>query len=542
MMGRDEGTTRGIDRRHFLRLLGATGGTAAVFGAMDAWGMIAASAAEAPPDLEGSADGRRVIILGAGLAGMTAAYELAKLGYETPIIEARDFAGGRCQTARRGFVQTEVTGRTQRALFDEGQHFNHGPWRIPYHHRSTLHYTREFDVPLEIMVNDNPNAWAYREEEDGNPFSGERVRIRELRADIGGYTAELLAKAVDQSRLDDELTEEDRERLIDYLVSFGQLDRSALEYRGTGGRGYEEDPGAGLNPGVPSDPHAFRDVLSHGAINSFRAIDSHTQKNTMFQPVGGMDQLARGFERAVGHMIDYGQEVVEIRQNDDGVRIVVEDRGTGETREVEGDYCLCTIPLSVLNQIPSDLSPEFSQAMNQVTYASTGKIGLQFGRRFWELDDHIYGGHTITNLQGIGNITYPSYGWQEQKGVLQGYYNFGSDAIEVSAMTSAERTRFALEAGSKIHGEAYEREFETAFSVAWHLIPYSLGGWASWSSDARQNAYPILNEPDGRILLAGEHLSYMTGWMSGAIESAWIQMEKIHQHAQATATRVQEAA
>ena len=72
--------TRGMNRRHFLRLLGVTGGATAVFGAMDAWGMIAASAAEAPPELEGRADGRRVVILGAGLAGMTAAYELQKLG------------------------------------------------------------------------------------------------------------------------------------------------------------------------------------------------------------------------------------------------------------------------------------------------------------------------------------------------------------------------------------------------------------------------------------------------------------------------------
>jgi monoamine oxidase len=528
-----------MNRRQFLRLLGAAGGTAAIFSAMDAWGMIAASAAEAPPTLEGRAEGRRVVILGAGLAGMTAAYELSKLGYETPIIEARSFAGGRCQTARRGFTQTEVTGRTQRALFDEGQFFNHGPWRIPYHHRSTLHYTNEFDVPLMVMVNDNPNAWAYHEDPE-NPFSGQRVRIRELRADIGGYAAELLAKAVDQSRLEDVLGEEDRERLIDYLVAFGQLDRGTLSYQGTGGRGYAEDPGAGLNPGVPSDPHAFGDVLRHGAITGFRPVPSHLQQNTMFEPVGGMDQIARGFERAVGHLISYGLEVVEIRQDEAGVRVAVRDGRSGEERVVEGDYCLCTIPISVLNQIPGDFSPELARAMQRVTYVSTGKMGLQFARRFWEEDDHIYGGHSITNV--FGNISYPSYGWQGEKGVLLGYYNFDSDAIEISAMPHEERVRYALEMGSKVHPEVYQREFETGFSVAWHLIPYSLGGWASWSSDARQEAYPVLNEPDGRIVLAGEHLSYMTGWMSGAIESAWIQMEKIHQLVQASQSTAREAA
>ncbi len=517
-----------MNRRAFLRLLGATGGAAAVMGAMDAWDMALASTVEAPPLLSGRADGKRVIILGAGLAGMTAAYELAKLGYDTPILEARTFAGGRCQTARRGFVLTELTGETQRCMFDHNQFFNHGPWRIPYHHRSTLHYTKAFDVPLMIMVNDNDNAWDYRVEET-NPWSGERRRRREFRADIGGYTAELLAKAVDQSALDQELTEEDKERLLDFLVAWGQLDRPSLEYRGTGGRGYEEDPGAGLNPGVPSQPFELSDVLRNSIINGFRAVEAHTQKNTMFEPVGGMDAIAQGFERVTGRFIRYGHEVLEIRQHEDGVRIVVADTRTGETREVEGDYCICTIPLSVLSRIPADFSPAFAEAIRAPTYATTGKMGLQFGRRFWEEDDFIYGGHSTTNV--FGNISYPSYGWQGEKGTLMGYYNFGAQAIEVSARSPAERIRYALEMGSLVHPEVYEREFESGFSVAWHLVPYSMGGWASWSADARRDHYPTLNEPDGRVFLAGEHLSYMTGWMSGAIESAWIQIEKLHQHA-----------
>ena len=519
-----------MKRRDFLRLLGAAGGTAMVFGAMDAWGMASAQSAEAPPSLDGRADGKRVIILGAGLAGMTSAYELAKLGYETPILEARDFAGGRVQTARRGFTLTEVTGVTQRCTFDHGQHFNHGPWRIPYHHRSTLHYTNLFDVPLHIMVNDNDNAWDYREEE-GNPWSGERRRRREFTADMGGYTSQLLAKAVDQGALDQELSEDDRERLVNYLVLYGGLDRDDLEYRGVAGRGYDEDPGAGTNPGVPSDPHDFSDLLRNSVINGFRAAEGHTQKNTMFEPVGGMDAIAQGFERQVGHMIHYGQEVTEIQTNDDGVVVTVMDKRSGETREVEGDYCICTIPLSVLSQIPANFSADFAAAIQAPTYASTGKMGLQFGRRFWEEDDHIYGGHTTTNIGT--NITYPSYDWQGEKGTVLGYYNFGSTAIEVSAMSPEERIRYALDIGKRVHGDVYEREFESGFSVAWHLVPYSLGGWASWSSDARRDHYPRLTEPDGRLFLAGEHLSYMTGWMSGAIESAWLQIEKLHEHAHA---------
>lgn len=522
--------TKGLNRRQFLGMLGAVGGSSMVLGAMDAWGMGIGSAQEAPPPLTGTGEGKRVVILGAGLAGMTAAYELSKLGYDTPILEARDFAGGRCQTARRGFTLTEAGREPQRCLFDDGQYINHGPWRIPYHHRSTLHYTKEFNVPLEIMVNENDAAYVLYEDVEG-PLSGRRVRRKELKADMRGYTAELLAKAVDQSQLDLELTEEDKERLVSYLVHEGFLDSEDLVYRSTAARGYEVDPGAGVDPGpgVPSDPHDFLALLRSGMGHAFRSMNTFTQQYTMFQPVGGMDQIAKGFERSVGRKISYNAEVKEIRQNADGVRVAYEDVRTGETREVTGDYCICTIPLSVLAGIPSDLSGNFQEAIRAVSYASTGKIGLQFARRFWEEDDFIYGGHTATNF--FGQISYPSYGYQGQKGVVQGYYNFGSTAIEVGGLSLQERIQYALENGAKVHGDVYKEEFETAFSVAWHTVPYSLGGWASWSGDARQEHYPVLLEPDGRIYLAGEHLSHLTGWLAGGIESAWQQLEKVHQRA-----------
>ncbi len=124
---------------------------------------------------------------------------------------------------RRGFETTELGGQPQRCLFDEGMYINHGPWRIPYHHRSTLHYAKLFGVPLEIMVNDNDNAYVLYENAEG-PFKNRRVRRGEVKADMRGYTAEMLAKAVRQDKLDTELSADDKESLVTYLVSEGYLD------------------------------------------------------------------------------------------------------------------------------------------------------------------------------------------------------------------------------------------------------------------------------------------------------------------------------
>src|SRR5579872_6473814 len=104
---------------------------------MMAMGLLPAAPAH-PFRLEGSGNAQEVLILGAGLAGMAAAYELNKLGYRCTILEARERAGGRCWSVRKGAVNVETDGGLHTAGFDEGQYFNAGPSRIPHHHELTL--------------------------------------------------------------------------------------------------------------------------------------------------------------------------------------------------------------------------------------------------------------------------------------------------------------------------------------------------------------------------------------------------------------------
>ena len=90
---------------------------------------------------------------------------------------------------------------------------------------------------------------------------------------------------------------------------------------------------------------------------------------------------------------------------------------------------------------------------------STGKMGLQFRRRFWEEDERIFGGITDTNLD-IGTIWYPSHGYLGTRGVLIGYYNYFEQSDEYAALPHEQRERRALDQGAKVHGDAYRDEFE----------------------------------------------------------------------------------
>jgi monoamine oxidase len=523
----------GLTRRYFLEQLGRVGGAAAVTLAMNAFGIPTATARERPPELRGSGKGKKVLVLGAGHAGNTSAYELAKLGYEVTVLEARSFAGGRAQTARRGFTAHEMGGEAARCDFDEGQYLNIGPWRIPYHHRATLHYTKQFDVPLEIMVNDNDAAFLYSRKGKG-PLAGKPVRQGEIKADARGYAGELVAKAAASGRLDGMITAEDKEIFLEYMRHEGYLGAD-FSYKGTDGRGWKVHPGAGLNPGVESEPYAFSDVLNSQLWRHFTSVTEIDMQWTMFQPVGGMDQIARGFERHMGHLIKYDTEVEQIRQSDKGVTAHWVDTKTGRRGSTTADYAICTIPLSVLHRMDTDFSDSFKGAMEGVAYAPVLKAGLQMKRRFWEEDFSIYGGHIWSdhnNGYGMYTISLPSTGWQSRKGVLLGAYLFGDVAVQTSALSLKDRMESCLAIGEEIFPGLYRANYEKGFSWCWHRAKYNQGGWAEWSKAGRAKDYPTLLEPDRRIYLAGEHLSYMTGWQCGAFESAWMQIEKLHNRAQ----------
>jgi len=513
-----------LKRRDFLLRTAAIGGTGLLMASMKAWGVNLDSILTAPPKLSGSGRGKKVVILGAGLAGMVAAYELGKLGYTCEILEARSFAGGRCQTARRGFELTELGGERQVCNFDEGQYINHAAWRIPFSHQSTLHYTRELGVPLELFNNDNDAAYIFRENIEG-ALKGKRLRKMEIKADMRGHVDELFAKAMQAGRLDDRVSAEDKQLLLDYLVNEGYLNKADLSYKGTEARGYKTPPGVAA--GVLEDPLQFSELLHSKLGHIYRSANEYTQQKTMLQAVGGMDRIAQAFARRVGDVIRLNTEIISLRNTRNGVTVQCKDTQTGAARTVQGDFCLCTIPLSVLAQMDTDFSAPFKDAM-KVAYTPTGKIGIQMKRRFWEEDDLIYGGHISTDTPGMTLISLPSWDWQGRKGTLLGYYNFGGQAARISALSPKERLEFALAGGEKIFPGVYRASAESSFSVAWHRVKYNVGGWANWSEDARRNGYPVLLKGEGRTLLAGEHLSYLNGWMAGAIESSWHQIEQLH--------------
>jgi monoamine oxidase len=518
-----------MTRREFIWNVVRTGGSAAA--ALSALNLREPSPAPSLPDRKGDGGDKHILVLGGGLAGLSAAYELRKLGYYCTILEARDRPGGRCWTVRGGDSNSEIDGPTQTCGFDDGHYLNAGPARIPQHHSVTMGYCDELGVKLEMFANDNESAYYYVEGE--GPLSDRRVRARAVENDLYGYTAELLAKSVHQDKLDTPLTEQDEKRLLNYLRDRGGLDDD-FDYEGSSRRGYETLPGAGLQEGEVADPYALESIIKSGFGDDYSDAYGFHQQPTMFEPVGGMDRIPHAFARELDRDLEYGAEIDGIyKQPDGGVEVSYTD-AANRPQKVQGDYCISTIPLPVLSSIEHNLSAEMTEAINNVDFASTGKIGLQFSRRFWEEDDEIFGGVSRTSMD-ITQIWYPCHDFFSTKGVLIGYYNFGDTAEKVGALDAAGREELALEQGSKIHPQ-YREAFENSFSIAWHKTRYEQGGWADYNDEKRDKYYPTLTEPDGPVYLAGDQISNHPGWMNAAFKSAHYVVKQIHERTAATAS------
>lgn len=505
-----------LTRRHFLGSLGAIGGSSLVINALSAWDLMAEPAGQRPV-LSGKPAKNKVLILGAGTSGLVVAYELMKLGYDVHVLEARTRVGGIVWSVRRGDSHTEINGgETQTCNWDEGHYVNAGAWRIPHSHEGVLGYCRELGVPMQVFLNES-DANYFFDDRPGRTFSNRKVRMREVKADLFGQISELLAKAVDQQQLDMPLTAEDRKRFVEFLVRFGYLDPTTRTYKAF------DDRGGG-------DPIELTQLLEAGFGNRLRSIPpmEGTTAAPMFQPIGGMDQICKHFQKALGpSRLTFSAEIQSVHQDDTGVTVAYRDTAKNKPVKLTADFVVACVPLSVLSGLDIDLSDEMKQAVKRVTYSDSAKIGLMMKRRFWEEDDRIFGGHLYSNLP-IGEFSYPSYDYFMKKGVLLGLYSNAAIADLLDRPVQA-RIEHVLTHASKVHPQI-RAEFESGYAVYWRKVPYSLGGYATVRGEALKKQ---LAKVENRIVIGSAATAprSLPDWQEGAVSAGWQAVQSIHERA-----------
>ena len=232
---------------------------------------------------------------------------------------------------------------------------------------------------------------------------------------------------------------------------------------------------------------------------------------------GGMDRLPRAFLPQAADRIRFGARLIAVDQSADDVCIHYQT-AAGRMR-VHADHAIMAVPFAVLRHVEmlKPLSLPKRRAIRQLHYDASAKILFQCRRRFWEEDEGIFGGGTVTDL-AIRNMFYPEQGRETGRGVLLASYTWSEDAQRWGSLSPEERIVQALENVAVIHPQVKE-EFEVGASKMWHDDPYAGGAFALFEPSQQSLLYEHIVAPEGRMHFAGEHASLCHAWIQGAIES-----------------------
>jgi monoamine oxidase len=448
---------------------------------------------------------KRVIIVGGGVAGLVAAFELLRQGHDPLILEAQNRVGGRIYTLRD---------------FAPGLYAEAGAMRIPRVHDLTLEYCRLFGLELRPFVMGNPKSLVYLE--------GQRLTMGEADAEPGRLPFDLAEHELGRTYTEmwDEATREVRE-LYD-RVGEAALQQVIADYDRYSirefllMRGFSE--GAIELYGVMS----FREAnLNAAVIEQLREIIGQAFYD-MQEVVGGMDRLTDAFYQPLKRNIRFGARAVAFEQGEDSVTVHYTTK-SGRFSET-GDYAVCTLPFSVLGDL--DATPEWShgkrKAIRELNYNASTKILFQTRTRFWETMDGIVGGTTATDLP-IRRMVYPSHSNPEEaRGTLLASYTWGQDALRWEAMDPETRIEEALQQVAKIHPEVLD-QFEVGISHAWYEDHYARGAFALFEPGQESLLQADIQRSEGRVYFAGEHCSLWHAWIQGALESGIRAARQIHE-------------
>ncbi|MBZ5658356.1 MAG: FAD-dependent oxidoreductase [Acidobacteriia bacterium] len=425
---------------------------------------------------------KKVTVLGAGLAGLSAAWELRRAGHNVTILEAQLRPGGRVHTIREGL--------------SDGLYAEAGAGRIPRTHNVTREWVKYFGLELEpfypteasqiALLNGRrfkipPNGDA---DISGAAFTPHERKIGLLNLD-DHYYGDLTKKIGGEIRRDwpSSIAKLADITMADLLRQKGASDE-AIRYMLLG---FEDDAALDF----------IRDSVNHHDLSKIK---------------GGNDQLPRAFAAKLSDVIRYGCAVEQIERRENSVQIAY--RRAGMLDHVEAEAVVCTIPFGVLRKIPitPEWSPEKRKVIDNLYYGPAERNTYQVSTRYWESE----------GLNGFGSsdkgfeIWHSTHGKPGRRGVLQAFA-YESYAAELDQLSEGDRWDRVIHDMDEVH-PGLQPHLETIITKSWTNDPWQRGGYVVYHV-GQQNWYPDVCRREGRICFAGEHASGWPGWMQGAITS-----------------------
>ena len=520
-----------------------------------------------PKDLVRDAPRKKVCVIGGGIAGLVAAYELVQANQDVALFEASPRFGGRILTERFGDTHAEF-----------------GAMRIPEVHAAVLHYINEFPElgPPRRFIERNLQGYLCLRGDPLRQQDYKQLRTRYRARDflwkaLPGDTLEKMFLAfldmhdidiwqVFQNELSGEVVQLLDELNVWQFMCGDSVNRLA----------------DGTDPGLPHLTQDEWEYIGRGsgiiwdekgsALESIIDAISFETPNKVYLP-DGMDTLTDAFVHRLRGVVRRHSPIRRVEVGLGGVSVWYE-RLDGTRQRCEFDYVVCASPADATSRIewePKLPSTKF-EALTNLSYQSSAKALAYCRRRFWEADDQIYGGSTFTDLS-IQQSWYPSDNSQpmpdtsrplrtapllsvtspdlfsrtvapsawgpevpsrsEESGVFTAAYLWGSNAGRFASMSDGDREQLVLTSLKKIHGGGVLRDIEDLRFWCWDAEAVPGGGAFAFFGTGEHRRYqaalaaPLRPErpPEGpnptpRVFFAGEHLAICHAWIQSAVQTA----------------------
>ena len=482
-----------LSRRILLKLLGVAGAAAAT-------GCATSSAS----DTTAVTAKKRVVVLGAGLAGMCAAHELRKAGHTVvAVLEAQDRVGGRVRTHREGFKN--------------GQYCELGATRIADSHNFTLAYIDEFRLEKREFgsgkscyyakgkrwVHDDGDAWP------ADVFPNLMGEDRTMGADSLVLKYEQISELIDpmspkyMGNPNTALWPNDNDRAKAILAQ-------SIEQ-------FLKSNGASDDVFVIDRLINGSELFSDSALYWLAADIDDAKWDKTFAIKGGNDQLPKAFATALGDLIKFGCKVTAIEEGAKDATVTFDQNGKSQT--LTADVVVCALPFTILRNIRTPSLPaDKLEVVNKLKMMNVSRCNMQVKSRFWT-GEGIGGLKVARTDTSIDRLWHGTDVQDGDSGILVAYMQ-NQTGLDYVTGGADEASRIARVRGIvKNFFPQIDSEFLYGMEWVWQNDPFVKGAWG-YFGPGEQGMFPIAKRPDGRIHFCGEHTSSWSGWMQGAFESA----------------------
>jgi monoamine oxidase len=435
---------------------------------------------------------KECVVIGAGLAGLAAAYRLREKNHKVTVLEGRDRLGGRVLTHR----------------FCEAPDLNcelGGEW-IGKNHTLMLDLCQELKLGLQLH-------------QYANSFWNQLTPARLIPP--GGWCLSAEAQAIwTKFQEDFKNFGIKKQRKMDRIDWWTQLKELGFGRDDLLRRDMMDSTDFGETIRMNS---AFSAATEYLSSKGEKADDSDEMD---FKIRGGNSRLVNALARKIGlGNIKTEQIVVGIRQRekagDKKVHVYVE----GANRPIDADYCICAIPAHCMVDIDWGKRPPKRQleAASELQYARITKTAVLCSKRFWPKPER--GGFSVcTNL--ASDFCFDStYGQDARKGILCSYA-VGDKAVDIASSPQDKLKYWIVEDVADAHGLNWssERSKEVALAIqqqAWQADSFTRGAYAFYRPGQWFTVFPALKKPFGRVFFAGEHIGEWQGFMEGAVQTGY---------------------